>query len=96
MQQEEITAQPNSSGLVVYGDMEPFKAPDGTIITGRKKWREYCKQNGVTHVSDYNKPGGYWDKMRAQREKVFTPGAGADSARRKEHIARAIEKLRSR
>lgn len=76
------------------GDMEPFQAPDGTIISGRAAWRRYCKEKGVTHVSDYNSPGGHWDKMRAQREKAYTPGAGFDSARRREHIARALEKLR--
>lgn len=76
------------------GDMEPFKAPDGTIITGRAAFRRYCKDKGVTHVSDYNTPGGYWDKKAAERARQFTGGAGFDSDRRKEAIARAIEKLR--
>jgi hypothetical protein len=96
MQQEEITVQTREAGIQVMGDMQPFQAPDGTVITGRRKWRQYCKEKGVTHVSDYNKPGGYWDKKRTEREKVFTPGAGFDSARRKQHIANAIEKLRSK
>jgi len=78
----------------VYGDVEPFKAPDGTVITGRRKMREYMKHNNLTHVSDYNTPGGFWDKKRAEREKQFTPGAGFDKERRRERIAHSIDQLR--
>lgn len=81
-------------GPLIFGDMPEFRTPDGTVISGRAAWRRYCKEKGVTNVADYNKPGGYWDKKRAERERVFTPGAGFDSERRKEHIARAFEKLR--
>lgn len=94
-QMEEITLE-RRGGLLVYGDMEPFALQDGTVITGRKAWRDYCKQHEVTHVSDYNTPGGYWDKKRAERQRLFTPGAGFDSSRRKERIIRAIEKLNRR
>lgn len=80
---------------MVMGDIEPFKSPvDGTIITGRAAMRDHFKQHGVTHVSDYNSPGGHWDKMKAKREQHFTPGAGFDRERRIEHIKRAIEKHR--
>jgi len=94
MRQEEITESPHERGLTVFGDMPAFRAPDGTVISGRAAWRRYCKDKGVTNVADYNKPGGYWDKKRAEREKIFTPGAGYDSERRKQHIVQAIEKLR--
>jgi hypothetical protein len=95
---EEISNSNDSSSaasrLLISGDMAPFKAPDGTVITGRAAWRDYCKTHGVTHVSDYNSPGGYWDKMRAERERAHTPGGGYDSQRRKEHLVRNFDKLR--
>jgi hypothetical protein len=80
--------------LLIMGDLEPFKAPDGTIITGRAKLRQYFKETGTTHISDYNSPGGHWDKLKAERERAYTPGAGYDSKRRKEQLARAFDKLR--
>lgn len=94
MKLEEIRQTPDERGLTIIGDMPAFRAPDGTIISGRAAWRRYCKDKGVTHVSDYNSPGGYWDKKRAERERIFTPGAGYDSARRREHIRAALDKLR--
>lgn len=92
----EITEQPRERGVLISGDMEAFKAPDGTIISGRAAWRRYCKDNNVTHVSDYNAPGGYWDKKRAERERMYTPGSGFDRERRIEHIRRAMDKLTRR
>jgi len=96
MKLEEIVESPREHGLLIYGDMPAFRAPDGTVISGRAAWRAYCKQYGVTHVSDYNSPGGYWDKKRAERERAFTPGAGFDSERRKQHIIKAFDKLSRR
>lgn len=75
-------------------DIEPTQMPDGTVISGRAALRRYFKETGTTHVSDYNQPGGYWDKIRAERAKVYIPGSGFDSARRKEALSRAYDKLR--
>jgi len=80
---------------MIIGDIEEFKSPvDGTIITGRAAMRSHFKQHGLTHVSDYNSPGGYWDKKRAEREKAYTPGAGYDRDRRIEHLKNAYDKHR--
>lgn len=90
--------EPNrrDSRLLISGDMEPFQAPDGTVISGRAAFRQYCKDHNVTHVSDYNTPGGYWDQKKAERERSFTPGAGYDRQRRIEHIKAAWDRLSSR
>ena len=80
---------------MVMGDIEPFKSPvDGTIITGRAALRAHFKQHNVTYTSDYDSPGGYWEKKRAEREKFYTPGAGADRERRIQHLIRAYDKHR--
>jgi hypothetical protein len=95
---EEISNSNDSSSaasrLLISGDIEPYQMPDGTIISGRAAQRQYYKDHNVTHVSDYNQPGGHWDKLKAERERAHTPGAGYDSQRRKEHLARNFDKLR--
>jgi hypothetical protein len=96
MQEISNSSDSNNPGsrLLISGDIEPYRMPDGTIISGRAAQRQYYKEHNVTHVSDYNTPGGYWDKLKAQRERAHTPGAGFDSERRREHLKRAYDKLR--
>jgi hypothetical protein len=75
-------------------DLQPFVSPiDGKVVSGRVALRQHNKIHDVTHPSDFKET---WEKARKEREKVFTPGSGYDSARRKEHIKRALEKLNGR
>lgn len=47
--------------------MEGKKAPDGTDISNRTRYREYKKRAGVTDASDYG--DDYGDRVRAARER---------------------------
>lgn len=65
-------------------DLEPFQAPDGTVISGRVAYNEYCKRNNVTNPADYAKQ---WERQAAERAKLFTPGSGHDRERRRRQLA---------
>lgn len=43
------------------------KATDGTPINSRKRFKEYLRQNGLTHASDYSP--GFREKTIASRER---------------------------
>lgn len=89
----EVTRDRNKGhSLQIIGDMEPFVSPiTKEVITGRRAYRDHCKQHNVTNISDFNSPGGYWDKAAKEREKFFT-GNNYDTERRKEHLKRAFDK----
>lgn len=93
MRQEEILPSKVERGLLVFGDMPEFQAQDGTVISGRKAYREYCKRYGVTNPSDFK---NQWEKQRTERERSRTPGAGYDSRRRIEHLVRNFDRLSRR
>lgn len=75
---------PVATEELTYGGMA---APgDGTPIDSRRKFREYCKEKGVTHASDYS--ASHWEKSQAQRDAVRS--GAADSRARRELIGRAL------
>lgn len=77
---------------MIMGDPIEFVSPvTGEVIRGRVAMNNHYKQHDVTHVNDFNKPGGHWDK-KAQERAAFFSGAPHDRARRIEHIKRALEK----
>jgi len=88
---EEVTArQPNSSGVIIMGDIQPFKSSvDGTVITGRRALRDHNKRHNVTNPADFKNE---WKQKTEERKKVFTPGSGFDRNRRVEHIMAALDK----
>jgi len=45
-------------------------ATDGTLINSRTKYRQYMKDKGVTHVSDYTNE---WAKAEKDRRERFDP-----------------------
>jgi hypothetical protein len=72
-------------------DIPDFVSPiDGRVVHGRKGLREHNKEHGVTNMADYTNE---WKDKAAERARAFTPGAGYDSQRRKEHLVQAYEKL---
>ena len=75
----------------LYSD-KPFKAHDGTVIDSRKKHRAYMKRDGLTTIDDHK---GTWDRAAKERAKLFTPGAGYDSDRRREAVIHAMERHRN-
>lgn len=90
---QELIAQSEGSsfGLIVMPDIPDFVSPvDGSIVHGRRSLREHNKRNNVTNAADFTNE---WKEKAKERAKAFTPGAGYDSKRRKEHLIRAYEKL---
>ena len=86
--------RPENSAPMIMPDIPDFVSPvDGTLVHGRRSLREHNKEHNVTNVADFKST---WDKAASERVKAFTPGAGYDSHRRKQHIVRSLEQLRRR
>lgn len=77
---------------MVVPDLESFVAQDGTVISGRKAYNDYCRQNNLTNPSDFKEQ---WRKQAEERQRFFTPGAGYDRERRREQLARNYKEFRN-
>lgn len=62
-----------------------LRAQDGTDISSRSRYKEYMKQNNLTHTSDF---AGDWEKAKAQREAIQK--GEHDKKERKEQVERAF------
>jgi hypothetical protein len=69
---------------MIMPDLEAFQAPDGTVISGRKAYNDYCKEKGVTNPADFKEQ---WARQAEERAKAFTPGSGYDRERRRRTLA---------
>ena len=51
----------------VRGDIEPFRSPDGAMISGRKEWREHLKRTDTIEMghSDVKYAQQEWNKKKA-------------------------------
>ena len=80
--------------------VERMEADKGTakVVTydlgTRKRHREYLKRYDLATADDFDKPGGYWDRAAAEREKVRT--GEADKKERREAIGRAMYEVEQR
>lgn len=64
---------------------------DGTVFQSRRQYQAYCKAKGLANASDYDKPGGAWDKAEAKRAQRFaTPEQQRD---RQERIGRRLYEI---
>ena len=57
----------------VRGDIEPFRSPDGAMISGRKEWREHLKRTDTIEMghSDVKYAQQQWNKKKEiQRERL--------------------------
>ena len=57
----------------VMGDIEPFRSPDGVMITGRKQWREHLKNTDSIEMghADVKYAQAEWNrKKEVQRERL--------------------------
>lgn len=77
---------------MIMPDIEAFQAPDGTVISGRVSYNQYCRVHGVTNPADYK---DQWSKAADERAKFFTPGSKHDSERRREELARNYKEHRT-
>jgi hypothetical protein len=79
-------------GVLVVGDMEPFVSPiDGQVISGRARYRSYCKEKNLTNSADYTNE---WKKKADERAKFYTGDKSYDRTRRLEHLKQAYDKYR--
>lgn len=44
---------------------------DGHVFTSRADYQRYCRERGVTNTSDYDGPGGEWERAAKKREQGF-------------------------
>lgn len=73
-------------------DLPDFITQDGRQINGRVQYERYCKENGVTNPSDFKE---MWAKKAEERARLFQPGSGHDSERRREELARNYKEFRT-
>ena len=62
-----------SSTHHVIDDIEPFRSPDGAMISGRKEWREHLKRTDSIEMShsDVKYAQAQWNKKKeVQRERL--------------------------
>ena len=60
-----------ADGIAVHGAIEPFVSPiDGTVISGRKQYREHCKRHNVVPTEDFGTD--YWNRKAKEREAIAT------------------------
>lgn len=80
---------PVATEELVYG--KAGAVATGEDISTKRKFREYMKREGVAHASDYS--AQHYEKRQAERAKLFTPGSGFDSERRKKAIVESVHRL---
>lgn len=91
---EEIVKEQRSNlSPMIMPDLPAFQAPDGTVISGRRAYAEYCRENNVTNPADYTQE---WAKKAEDRARMFTPGSGHGKAERIETLKRAWDDLSTR
>lgn len=91
---EKSSYRPPNESAMIMPDIPDFVSPiDGHIVHGRRSLRDHNKQHNVTNVADFKNT---WEQKASERARAFTPGAGYDANRRKEHLIRSMEKLRRR
>lgn len=73
-------------------DLPEFQAPDGTVISGRVQYNQYCREHGVTNPADYTET---WAKAAEKRKKLFTPGSGHDREERRRELARNYKEFKT-
>lgn len=62
-----------------------------TDVGSRRKHREFLHRKGVTVSSDFDKPGGEWDRAAEQRKRM--QAGDFDHKERREAIARTWHEL---
>jgi len=94
---EEVGQESRAQSPLVMGDIEPFVSPiDGAIISSRPHLREHMRKHGVTHSSDFDSPGGFWDKKRQARADYLAGKTNPDSKQRRQQLAESFEILRNK
>lgn len=66
-----------------------LRAPDGTDLTSRSKWKRYMRENNLTLSADWKETWAAKDKERA----AWKTGEGGDHKRRKETLRRVMNEM---
>ena len=85
-----------ADGVAIHGPIEPFRSPiDGTVISGRKQYREHCEKHGVVPAAEFSNE--YYERKAKERERFFTgEQTREDSFRRKQEINEIINHIEAR
>lgn len=80
--------EPKSVLRVDVSYMDGVRATDGTDISSKAKRREYMHRKGLADTSDFDAPGGYWEKKAKEREHILS--GEADTKWRKQTIGELL------
>jgi hypothetical protein len=64
-------------------------------LDSRTAHRRYMREKGLTHASDFDSPGGYWDQAAARRRRLAEGTDPEDNRRLEKAVAEAAEKVRA-
>lgn len=80
--------EPKSVLRVDVSYMDGVRATDGTDISSKAKRREYMHRKGLADTSDFDAPGGHWEKKAKEREHILS--GEADTRWRKQTIGELL------
>lgn len=74
----------------IHAGFEPFTSPiDGTVISGRKAYREHMEKHGVVPAAEFSKE--HYENARKERERVMNGNwNAAERQARREELHRII------
>jgi hypothetical protein len=59
--------------FIVGREYEGVPSPiDGTVFQSRGQYQRYLREKGLTNASDFDKPGGFWEREEKRREAPFS------------------------
>lgn len=80
-------------GFKYSDDPEKKGTPERIDLGSRTKHRQYMKERGLTHISDFDQPGGAWEQAAAKRERVAAGIDPENNRRITEAVAESLKKL---
>lgn len=82
-----------SAPISVDRHYEGVRSPiDGTVFQSRRQHRTYMKARGLCTTDDFDKPGGYWDRMDAAKKKGLAASPETKRQRR-DRIGRRLYEI---
>lgn len=62
-----------SAPVIVGRQYENVPSPRGDhVFTGRTDYNRYMKRHNLTHVSDFDSPGGQWERQAKEKSQGFS------------------------
>jgi len=88
----DTTRMAKHASVIVGREYENVPSPRGDhVFTGRTDYNRYMKRHNLANASDFDRPGGCWDKAEAKRKQGFsTPEQQKD---RRDRIGRRLYEI---